>query len=160
MSSGHRWQDIKAEAHCCNPGLADPERQAQARAELDAHVAGHHRKELRKAIGKTQAEVAQILGASQSRVSQLENGDIEAMELETLRAYATALGRHVDITVSVGPTPSSSPEPRRLTATAATSPATAHGSAIVTQPLQSRASMPGNAAPNDCHGESHSKVLE
>ena len=66
-------------------------------------VAGHHLKELRKAIGKTQAEVAQILGVSQPRVSQIENGDIEAMELETLRAYASALGGHVDITVSVGP---------------------------------------------------------
>ncbi|MGI5324094.1 hypothetical protein [Actinomadura nitritigenes] len=28
---------------------------------------------------------------------------IEALESETLRAYATALGGHVDITVSVGP---------------------------------------------------------
>ncbi|MFF5262052.1 helix-turn-helix domain-containing protein [Actinomadura viridis] len=66
-------------------------------------VADHHLKELRKAIGKTQAEVAQILGVSQSRVSQIENGDIEAMDLETLRAYASALGGRVDITVSVGP---------------------------------------------------------
>lgn len=73
--------DIKAEAHRRNPELADPARQAQARAELDAYVAGHHLKELRKAIGKTQAEVAQILGVSQSRVSQIENGDLEAMEL-------------------------------------------------------------------------------
>ncbi|MGI5205038.1 hypothetical protein ACQEU6_26110 [Spirillospora sp. CA-108201] len=54
MSTGRRWQDIKAEAHRRNPELADPERQAQARAELDAYVAGHHLKELRKAIGKTQ----------------------------------------------------------------------------------------------------------
>jgi DNA-binding XRE family transcriptional regulator len=103
MSTGRSWQDVKAEAHRLNPELDDPERQARARAELDAHVAGHHLKELRKAIGKTQAEIAQILGVSQSRVSQIENGDIEAMELETLRAYATALGGHVDITVSVGP---------------------------------------------------------
>jgi DNA-binding XRE family transcriptional regulator len=103
MSSGRRWQDIKAEAHRRNPELAEPERQARARADLDAYVAGHHLKELRKAIGKTQAEVAQILGVSQSRVSQIENGDIEVMELETLRAYATALGGHADITVSVGP---------------------------------------------------------
>ncbi|WP_256255906.1 sigma factor-like helix-turn-helix DNA-binding protein [Actinomadura madurae] len=58
-----------------NPELADPERQAQARAELDAYVAGHHLKELRKAIAKTQAEVAQILGVSQSRVSQIDNPD-------------------------------------------------------------------------------------
>lgn len=103
MSTGRRWQEVKAEAHRRNPGLADPERRARARAELDAYVAGHHLKELRKAVGKTQAEVAQILGVSQSRVSQIENGDIEAMGLETLRAYATALGGHVDVTVSVGP---------------------------------------------------------
>ncbi|WP_433143443.1 helix-turn-helix transcriptional regulator [Actinomadura nitritigenes] len=62
------------EAHRRNPELAQPERQARARAELDAYVAGYHLKELRKAIGKTQAEVAQILGVSQSRVSQIENG--------------------------------------------------------------------------------------
>ena len=103
MSTGRSWQDVKAEAHRRHPELADPERQAKARAELDAYVAGHHLRELRKAVGKTQAELAQILGVSQSRISQIENGRIEAMELETIRAYAAALGGHVDITVSVGP---------------------------------------------------------
>jgi hypothetical protein len=49
MSTGRRWQDIKAEAHRRNPELAEPERQARARAELDAYVAGHHLKELHKA---------------------------------------------------------------------------------------------------------------
>ena len=99
MSTGRHWQDIKAEAHRRNPELAAPERQAQARAELDAYVAGHHLKELRKAIGKTQVEVAQLLGVSQSRVSQIENSDLEAMELETLRAYAGSSSRN---RVSVG----------------------------------------------------------
>ncbi|WP_131735955.1 helix-turn-helix domain-containing protein [Actinomadura roseirufa] len=103
MSTGRRWQDIKAEAHRRHPELADPERRAQASAVLNAHIAGHHLKELRKAVGRTQAEVAQILGVSQSRISQIENGDLEAMELETLRAYAAALGGQVDVTVSVGP---------------------------------------------------------
>jgi DNA-binding XRE family transcriptional regulator len=59
---------------------------AEARAELDAYVGGHHLKELRKSLGKAQTEIAQILGVSQSRISQIENGNIEAMELETLRA--------------------------------------------------------------------------
>jgi DNA-binding XRE family transcriptional regulator len=103
MSTGRNWRDIKAEAHLRHPELSSPAFQAQARDELDAYVAGHHLKELRKAIGKTQAEVAHILGVSQSRVSQIENGDLAAMELETLRAYAAALGGHLDITVSVGP---------------------------------------------------------
>jgi transcriptional regulator with XRE-family HTH domain len=47
--------------------------------------------------------VAAALGVSPSRISQIENGDIEAMELETLRAYASALGGRIDVTISVGP---------------------------------------------------------
>lgn len=103
MSPARRWQEVKAEAHRLHPEMATPERQAAAEADLDAYVAGYHLKELRKSLGKTQAEVAAALGISQSRVSQIENGDLDAMELETLRAYAAALGGHVDVTISVGP---------------------------------------------------------
>jgi hypothetical protein len=38
MSAGRRWQDIKAEAHRRFPELADADRQARARAELDAEL--------------------------------------------------------------------------------------------------------------------------
>jgi DNA-binding XRE family transcriptional regulator len=102
MSTGRRWQEIKAEAHRRHPELADAERQAKASAELDAYVTGHQLMELRRSLGETQAELAQILGVSQSRISQIENGRIEAMELETLRAYVAALGGHLDITINVG----------------------------------------------------------
>ena len=101
MSTARRWQDVKAEAHRLHPELADPDRQAKARGELDAYVADL--KELRKSLGKTQKEIAELIGVSQSRISQIENGNLEAVELETLRAYAAALGGHVDVTVSVGP---------------------------------------------------------
>ncbi|WP_041563143.1 helix-turn-helix transcriptional regulator [Nocardia vulneris] len=103
MSAARNWRDVKAEAHRLHPELAEPEAQAAAAAQLDAHIAGHHLKELRKAVGRTQAEIAAVLGVSQSRVSQIENGDLAAMELDTLRAYAQALGGSVNITVSVGP---------------------------------------------------------
>ncbi|MFE3453244.1 helix-turn-helix domain-containing protein [Nonomuraea sp. NPDC059194] len=103
MSPAHRWQEVKAEAHRLHPELADPDRQAVANARLDAYVAGYHLKELRKSVGKTQADVAATLGISQARVSQIENGDFESMELETIRGYAAALGGHVDVTISVGP---------------------------------------------------------
>ena len=102
VAEARAWTDVKAEAHRRNPELADPDRQANARTQLDAQVAGHHLKELRKSLGKTQADVAGILGVSQARVSQIENGDPAAMELETLRGYATALGGHVDVTVTIG----------------------------------------------------------
>lgn len=103
MSPARRWQDIKAEAHRLHPEMAEPQRQAAADAHLDAYVAGYHLKELRKSLGKKQSEVAAALGISQARVSQIENGDLESMELETIRAYAAALGGHVDVTISVGP---------------------------------------------------------
>jgi DNA-binding XRE family transcriptional regulator len=89
--------------NAARPELAHPQWQAKARAERDAYVAGHHLRELHKAVGKTQAELAKVLGVSQSRISQIENGKIEAMKLETLRAHAIALGGRLDITVSVGP---------------------------------------------------------
>ena len=66
MSPARRWQEVKAEVHRLHPGLAAPERQSAAEAELDAYVAGYHLKELRKSLGKTQAEVAAALGISQS----------------------------------------------------------------------------------------------
>jgi DNA-binding XRE family transcriptional regulator len=102
MSPARSWRDVKAEAYRVNPELADPGVQARARVETDAYVVGFHLKELRKSLGKTQAEVAAVLGVSQSRVSQIESGDLEAMELETLRSYATALGGRLDVTVSIG----------------------------------------------------------
>ncbi|WP_062344945.1 helix-turn-helix domain-containing protein [Herbidospora yilanensis] len=97
-----RWEDVKAEAHRLNPEMADPERKAKARALQDAYVAGYQLGELRKSLGKTQADIAKILGVSQSRISQIENGNLEVMELETLRAYAAALGGHLDVTINVG----------------------------------------------------------
>ncbi|MFD8593178.1 hypothetical protein ACFV1B_27110 [Streptomyces sp. NPDC059637] len=39
MSPERRWQDVKAEAHRLNPDLAGPQKQAEARAELDAYIA-------------------------------------------------------------------------------------------------------------------------
>jgi len=103
MSNTRRWEDVKAEAHRLHPEVADPDRRAVASAELDAFVAGYHLRELRKSLGMTQAAMAATLGVSQSRISQIETGDIEAMEVETLRAYAAALGGRIDVTISVGP---------------------------------------------------------
>jgi DNA-binding XRE family transcriptional regulator len=51
--------------------------------------------------GLTQVEVAAILGVSQARISQIEHGQVDS--LDTLRAYAEALGGEVSIVVSRGP---------------------------------------------------------
>src|SRR5690606_1408750 len=83
MSPARNWREVKAEARRLQPEMDNPEVRAAASARLDTYVAGHHLKELRKSVGKSQAEVAAALGVSQSRVSQIENGDLSAMELDT-----------------------------------------------------------------------------
>ena len=103
MTTGRSWEDVKREAHRRSPALDDPDLQAAAEARLDAYVAGYRLRELRKAAGLTQKDLARLMRVTQSRISQIETGRVEAMELETLRAYVAALGGHVDVTVHVGP---------------------------------------------------------
>ncbi|WP_034268058.1 helix-turn-helix domain-containing protein [Actinospica robiniae] len=97
------WDEVKRRRREIDPGADDPGRRAAAALAVDTFVAGHHLAELRKTIGMSQAEVAAFLGVSQARVSDIERGRAATIELDTLRAYAQALGGVLDITVRVGP---------------------------------------------------------
>ena len=82
-----------------NHARRDPERakrieEAKARA-LDEH-ASYRLAELRKALDVTQVELAELIGKSQSAVSQIEAGEI-GLSLEMLRAIITQLGGRVEI---------------------------------------------------------------
>lgn len=46
----------------------------------------------RKERHMTQVEVADAMGVSQNRVSQIENGDVDAMTVSSIRRYVEALG--------------------------------------------------------------------
>ncbi len=50
---------------------------------------------MRKQRGMTQAEVARAMGVSQARVSRMEHGDIERMQVESIAAYVAAIGGHL-----------------------------------------------------------------
>ncbi|MDH6130892.1 DNA-binding XRE family transcriptional regulator [Kitasatospora sp. MAA4] len=98
------WSEVWAEGMRLNPELATPEAEAERarmRAETMARVRGHELAELRRSAGLTQREVARTLGVSQARVSQIEHGQVDS--LETLRAYAAALGGEVSVVVQRGP---------------------------------------------------------
>lgn len=97
------WEQVKRRRREIDPEADDPDRRAAASSALDTFVAGHHLAELRKTVGMTQAEVAELLGVSQSRVSDIERGRAATIELATLRAYAQALGGVLDISVRIGP---------------------------------------------------------
>ena len=93
MPSTHKFSELRSAAR------RDPERAkridaAKARA-LDEHVA-YRLAELRQALGVTQAELAELIGKSQSAVSQIETGDI-GLSLEVLRSIVTQLGGSLEV---------------------------------------------------------------
>jgi len=58
---------------------------------------------IRKAHGHArQADVAELMGVSQARVSKLESGDLTHTELGTLQSYVAALGGQLRIVAEFG----------------------------------------------------------
>ena len=55
----------------------------------------------RKERHMTQVEVADAMGVSQNRVSQIENGDVDAMIVSSIRRYVEALGGRLTMTVEL-----------------------------------------------------------
>ncbi|MEU9373017.1 helix-turn-helix transcriptional regulator [Streptomyces sp. NPDC048255] len=100
---GRPWREVRAEALQRQPLLdtAEAEEQrARARAENTARIRGHELAGLRRSAGLTQADVAAALGISQARVSQIEHGQVDS--LDVLRAYAAVLGGEVSVIVRRG----------------------------------------------------------
>ncbi|WP_037917046.1 helix-turn-helix domain-containing protein [Actinacidiphila yeochonensis] len=87
MSGYTRWQDIRAE-HVARAGGEDAVR--AGRESLLAEVIGRRLAELRRARGLTQQQVADRMGVSKGRVSQIERG--HASSQDVLARYAVALG--------------------------------------------------------------------
>lgn len=69
-----------------DPGIDDPARGAAARNARSARDIGYDLAQLRKQQGMTQAQVAAAMGVSQVRVSRMEHGDVEKMQVESLAA--------------------------------------------------------------------------
>ncbi len=79
--------------------LSDPARAARiaelSTAALHEH-AEYHLGELRRALGITQTELADLIGKSQSAVSQIESGEI-GLSLDVLRSIIAQLGGELEI---------------------------------------------------------------
>jgi DNA-binding XRE family transcriptional regulator len=58
--------------------------------------AEYHLGELRRALGITQSELAELIGKSQSAVSQIESGEI-GLSLDVLRSIIAQLGGELEI---------------------------------------------------------------
>ncbi|QOC93053.1 helix-turn-helix domain-containing protein [Micromonospora craniellae] len=87
MSNYTRWSDVRA-AHIERAG---GEHAVEAsKQELLATVVGHRLAEVRRTRGLTQQQVADHMGVTKGRISQIEQGKISGQDV--LARYAAALG--------------------------------------------------------------------
>jgi DNA-binding XRE family transcriptional regulator len=102
MSEFVKWEDTKARRRAADTrGEADrASAKAAARLRLDAYKRGHLLAELRKTAQMTQAEVAAKLGVTQSRISQIESGDLAGIDV--FNDYVEAVGGEVETRVTYG----------------------------------------------------------
>ncbi|GAA2946168.1 MULTISPECIES: helix-turn-helix transcriptional regulator [Streptomycetaceae] len=87
MSGYTRWHDIRAE-HVARAGGEEAVR--AGKEELLAEVTGRRLAELRRARGLTQQQVADRMGITKGRVSQIERGNVSGQDV--LARFAAALG--------------------------------------------------------------------
>lgn len=72
------------------------------KAEMLAEVRAYRLRELRERLNMTQTEVGHVLKVSQKRISTIEHGDLEHVQVDTLRRYAEALGGTLSVELKVG----------------------------------------------------------
>lgn len=97
MTEFYNWDDIRAELD-----RGDDEALQRERARTEAWISAYHLAEERKRLGLTQREVAEAMGVTAGRVSQIENGDLDVNEVATLGRYAQALGAKLRIIFDYG----------------------------------------------------------
>lgn len=95
-----KWGDVRAKA--VREGRLDEKTVQEHRARMLAEMRAHKLAEIRNACGLRQADIAERLQISQSRVSRIERGDLEQSQISTLKAYAEALGGELEIAVHFG----------------------------------------------------------
>lgn len=87
MSNYTRWSDIRT----THVDRAGGEQAVEAgKQELLATVVGHRLAEVRRARSLTQQQVADRMGVTKGRVSQIEQGKVSGQDV--LARYAAALG--------------------------------------------------------------------
>lgn len=86
------WDEVKARAAAVDPRPpADQEAGRGAAAERrEAYVRGHQLAEMRKAVGLTQAQLAELLGVTQARISKIEHGEISVSTSSALTSARSA----------------------------------------------------------------------
>ncbi|MER7212285.1 XRE family transcriptional regulator [Streptosporangium sp. NPDC000239] len=80
---------------------SDAEKSA-AMDRLAAEIRAYRLMEIRHEPDLTQRDVAAVMGVSSPRVSAIEHGDIDRVEVATLRSYIEALGGRLRVVADFG----------------------------------------------------------
>jgi predicted XRE-type DNA-binding protein len=102
MTRHYRWDTTLDQRRRDDPGIDNPERRSAARDTRNARDIGYHLAQMRKQRGLTQAQVAAAMSVSQVRVSRMEHGDVEKMQVESIAAYVAAIGGHLRLVADFG----------------------------------------------------------
>ncbi|OIV37883.1 transcriptional regulator [Mangrovactinospora gilvigrisea] len=97
MTDFPKWSDVRADLVADAGG---EQAVADARRRNQAYIDGHRLAERRKALNLTQTEVADRMGVTKSRVSQIERGEVST--IEAVARYVSALGGHIQISAVFG----------------------------------------------------------
>lgn len=74
-----------------------PELTEEARRATREKIEAYNLKQIRKSRDITQGELSKDMGVSQKRVSDIENGRLDLLKVDTLRRYVAALGGTLEI---------------------------------------------------------------
>jgi DNA-binding XRE family transcriptional regulator len=97
MTEFPRWQDVRGGIVA---GAGGEEAIAEARNRNQAYIDGHRLAERRKAMGLTQAQAAERMGVTKSRVSQIERGEVST--IDAVARYVQAIGGTIQISAVFG----------------------------------------------------------
>lgn len=100
-----KWSDVKRRADEARAAAGLPPRteadRALAEQRTNDYIRAWHLAELRRERSLTQREVAEAMGVSGPRVSDIERGDVESTSVAVLRAYIEALGGRLRLTTEI-----------------------------------------------------------
>ena len=91
-----RWSDIR-DKHLEAIGRQDVER---GTSRLLSQIRAHRLADMRKQRGLTQRDIAQTMGVTLGRISQIENGELSGIDV--LDRYVTALGGLLEVIANFG----------------------------------------------------------
>jgi DNA-binding XRE family transcriptional regulator len=94
-----RWSDVR-DKHVGAAGVENVKEGKERKERLLAQVRAHQLADMRKRRGLTQRQVAQTMGVTVGRVSQIENGELAGIDV--LDRYVSALGGSLHLVASFG----------------------------------------------------------